>query len=241
MNAILAILISFLLSSVAHGGPVTAVAKIAEKVAACSADNVAEKVVVHNADDAAKLAAKGVGKTATHVAPAVERTVVRSAELARAEAVAAKPAVTAAARKPLVRPGNIAATGLAIGTGVAADNLTAGEREKDRALADATRETLAEHPEMLAEVLRADGETGFLNRAGAGIGTGFSRGLVWLAALVGGGFGLAALIRAIPARRRRKPGEENASGRQNRRTETKSDSNTKPSNLEQNGEAANHE
>ena len=241
MNSILVIVLSFLLASAAHGGPVTAVVKIAEKVAARSADNVAEKVVVRNADDAAKLAAKGAGKTATHVAPAVERTVVRSAEPARAEATAAKPAVKAATRKTIVRPGNIAATGLAIGTGDAAHNLTAGEKEKARALAAATRETLAEHPEMLADVLRADGETGFLNRAGAGIGSGVGRGLVWFAALVGGGFGLAALIRALPARRRRKPCEDNASDRQNRKTETKSDTNQKQSTQEQNGEATNHE
>ena len=211
MNTILAIVLSFLLSSVAHGGPVTAVVKIAEKAAARSADNVAEKVVVRNADDAAKLAAKGAGKTATHVAPAVERTVVRSVELARAEAAAAKPVVRAAARKPLVRPGNIAATGFGVATVDAAHNLTAGARDKDHAIADSTRTTLAKHPEMLAAIVRADGETGFWNKLGAGIGSGFGRGFVWFAAIAGGGIGLATLIRAIPARRRRKPAASESS------------------------------
>lgn len=205
MHPIITLLVSLLLASAAHGGPVTAVVKIAGKVASRSADNVAEKVVVRNADDAAKLAAKGAGKTATRVAPAVERTVVRSAELARAEAAAAKPVVRAAARKPLVRPGNIAATGFGVATVDAAHNLTAGARDKDRAIADATRETLPGHPEMLADVVRADGETGFWNKLGSGLGAGFGRGFLWFATLVGAGFGLAALIRAVPARRRRKP------------------------------------
>ena len=175
MHTIIILLLSLFLAIAAYAGPATAVVKIAEKVAAHSADNVAEKVIVHNADDAAKLAAKGAGKTATHVAPAVERTVARSVELAQAEARVAKPAVQAAVRKPLVRPGTIAAGGVAAGTVVAAHNLTAGEREKDRALADATRKTLAEHPDMLPGVLRVDAETGFWGRLAGEAGPAFVR------------------------------------------------------------------
>jgi len=171
MHTIITLLLSLFLATAAHAGPSTAVVKIAEKIAAHGADNVAEKVIVHNADDAARLAAKGAGRTATHVAPAIERTV----KLVQAEARAAKPAAQAAARKPLVRPGTIAAGGVAAGTIVAAHNLTAGEREKDCALADATRNTLAEHPEMLSGVLRADGETGFWNRLAGEAGPAFVR------------------------------------------------------------------
>lgn len=207
MHPIITIIVSLLLASAAHGGPVTAVVKIAGKVASRSADNVAEKVVIHNTDDAAKIMAKGVGTTATHAAPAVERTVARSVELARAEAAATRPVVQAAPRTPILRPGNIAATGLGVAAVDAAHNLTSGTRDKDRAIADSTRKTIADHPDLLADVVRADAETGFWNKLGTGIG----RGFVWLAALVGSGYGLAALIRAIPARRRRKPAVAEAS------------------------------
>lgn len=189
MHTIITILLSIFLTSAAYAGPATAVVKIAEKIAAHGADNVAEKVIVHNADDAAKLATKGAGKTATHVAPAVERTVSRSVELAQAEAQVAKPAVQAVVRKPLVRPGTIAAGGVAAGTVVASHNLTAGELEKDRAIADATRKTLAERPDLLPGVLRADGETGFWNR----LGEGAKRGVVVLSAVGGGLLALLAL------------------------------------------------
>ena len=189
MYSIITFLLSLVLATAAHAGPATAVVKIAEKAAAHGADNVAEKVIVHNADDAAKLAAKGAGKKATHVAPAVERAVVRSVEAVQAETRVAKPAVEVAARTPLVRPGTVAAGGVAAGTVVAAHNLTAGELEKDRALADATRKTLAERPDMLPGVLRADGETGFWNR----VGEGAKRGVVVLSAVVGGLLALLAL------------------------------------------------
>jgi len=175
MHTIITILLSIFLTSAAYAGPATAVVKIAEKIAAHGADNVAEKVIVHNADDAAKLATKGAGKTATHVAPAVERAVARSVERAQAEVRVAKPAVQAAVRKPLIRPGTIAAGGVAAGTVVAAHNLTAGEREKDRALADATRKTLADRPDLLPDILRANGETGFWSRLAGETGPAFVR------------------------------------------------------------------
>lgn len=189
MHSVITPLVSLLLATAAHAGPATAVFKIAEKAAAHGADNVAEKAIVHNADDAAKLAAKGAGKTATHVAPAVERIVVRSVEAVQAETRVSKPAVGVAARKPLIRPGTIVATGAAAGTVVASHNLTVGELEKDRALADATRKTLADRPDLLPDVLRADGETGFWNR----LGEGAKRGVVVLSAVGGGLLALLAL------------------------------------------------
>lgn len=175
MHTIITLLLSLFLATAAYAGPAAGVVKIAEKIAAHGADNVAEKVFVRNVDEVTKFATKGAGKTATHVAPAVERTVVRTVELVQAEARVAKPAVQAAVRKPLVRPGTIAAGGVAAGTVVAAHNLTAGEREKDRALADATRKTLADRPDLLPDVLRANGETGFWSRLAGEAGPAFVR------------------------------------------------------------------
>lgn len=167
-NSTLAFLLSLLVTATAQANALTAAVKVGEKIAAHSADNVAEKVIVHNADDAAKLAAKCAGKAAAHTVPAVERAVARSVEVAQAEARAARPAVEAAARKPLVRPGTIVAGGAAVGTVVAANNATDGMGDERRSRGHAVEN----HPEILPDVLRAEGETGIRNKIGENLGAG---------------------------------------------------------------------
>lgn len=201
MNPILTLIVSLLLASAAHGGVLTGAAKVAGKIAEHGTDNAVEHVVTHYGDDAARAAVKGGGEVAVHAAPKVARAVDAAVDAARLETRVAKPVVETIHRTPIVKPMHLAAAGVGVAAVDAAHNLTAGERERDRALADATRETLAEHPELLAEVVRADGETGFWNHIGAGLG----RASIWFAAIFGGLLGIAGLIRALPRRRRRKP------------------------------------
>lgn len=201
MHPILTLIVSLLLASAAHGGVLTGAAKVAGKIAGHGTDNAVEHVVTHYGDDAAKAFAKGGGTAAVHAAPKVVKTVDAAVHAARLETRVAKPAVKAIHRAPIVKPGHLVGGGVGAAAVVGAHNLTAGERERDRALADATRETLAEHPELLAEIVRADGETGFWNHIGAGLG----RASVWFAAVLGGLLGIAGLIRVLPKRNRRKP------------------------------------
>ena len=201
MHPILTLIVSLLLASAAHGGVLTGAAKVAGKIAGHGTDNAVEHVVTHYGDDAAKAVAKGGGTAAVHAAPKVVKTVDAAVHAARLETRAAKPAVEAIHRAPIMKPMHVAAAGVGVAAVDAAHNLSAGEREKDRAIADSTRKTLADHPELAADVIRADRETGFWNHIGAGIG----QGAVWCLALAGGLFGLAALIRSIPLRRRRRP------------------------------------
>ena len=201
MHPILTLIVSLLLASAAHGGVLTGAAKVAGKIAEHGADNAVEHAVTHYGDDAAKAVVKGGGTAAVHAAPKVVKTVDAAVDAARLETRVAKPAVEAIHRAPIVKPGHLVGGGVGAAAVVGAHNLTVGERERDRALADATRETLAEHPELLAEIVRADGETGFWNHIGAGLG----RASVWFAAVLGGLLGIAGLIRVLPRRNRRKP------------------------------------
>lgn len=223
MNTILTILVSILLTAAAHGGMLTGAAKLFGKIVGHGADNAvvhvathygddaakavahygddAAKAATHHGDDAARMAARGGETAATHLTPQVVRTVDAAVDAARVETRAVQPAVEAIHRTPIVRPMHLAAGGVAVGTVVAAHNLTAGEREKDRALADATRQTVAEHPELLPDVVRANGEQGFVNQIAAG----FRRGCEWALPILAGLLGLGFLIRATGFRKRRKP------------------------------------
>lgn len=145
------VLASILATNAAFGGILTVPAKIAAKiaghsadnivahVATHSADNVAEHVITHNADDIAKVAAKGGAKAAAQTAPKVAKAVDAAIDAARIEAEASKPVVKAIHRAPIVKPGHLAAGGVGIGTVVAANNLTVGERDIDLATGDAIR------------------------------------------------------------------------------------------------------
>lgn len=140
-------------------------ARAAGKIAEDGADNAAEHAVTHYSDDAARAAVKGGGTAAVHTAPKVVKAVDATVEAARIEANATKPVVEAIHRTPIVKPGqlkpgHLVGGGVGVAAVVGTHNLTAGERDKDQALADATRETLAQHPEMLPEVVKIDGETG---------------------------------------------------------------------------------
>lgn len=201
MKTILAAFFSCFLTLSAQANALTATARVAQKIATHSADNVAEHVVTHYGDDAARGAVKVGGEVAVHAAPKVARAVDAAVDAARLETTAAKPVVEAIHRTPIVKPMHLVGAGAGIAAIDAAHNLTAGERERDRALADATREILAEHPEQLVETVRAEGETGFWNHIGAGLG----RAFVWFAAILGGLLGIAGLIHSLPVRRRRKP------------------------------------
>ena len=155
---------SILVAEAAIGGMLTAPARIVARIAehgtdnvvehavTHSADNFAEHVVTHTADDASKLGAKGGAKALATTAPEVARAVDAAVVAARAEARAARPAVAAIHRTPIPKPcGTTAeaaikaapktAVGLGVGVGalVAANNLTAGEREIDKATATAVR------------------------------------------------------------------------------------------------------
>ncbi len=170
------------------------------------------KVATHG-DDLAKVATHGddLGKGATHVddlgkgltksaggvSARTAAMVDRAIEAERATARAATPAVKEIHRPPIVRPGNIAAGGAAAAAILGAHNLTVGEREKDEAIAD----DLKNHPEHVQAV--ADAQGGFWHGLGHGLGEGLHQGLVLLAGLLGGFIGLSALLRALPARRRR--------------------------------------
>ena len=201
MNTKLSILLSILIATASQGGWLTGAAKVAGKIAGHGADNAAERVVAHYGDDVAKSAAKGGGKATLHAVPKVAEAVDATVRAAGIEARAAKPAVEAIRRAPIVKPAHLAAGGAGAAAVVAAHNLTAGEREKDSALSEATRKTIEEHPEMLPEVVRAAGSTGFMNQVGKGVGNGISLS----SAVFGGVFGLAAFVRLFSAGKRRKP------------------------------------
>ena len=224
MHHILAHPVFLLLFTIAaRGGVLTTPVRIVKEVFVHGADNAAvhvathygddaakavahygddaAKAATHHGDDAARMAARGGETAATHLTPQVVRTVDAAVDAARVEAHAAQPAVEAIHRTPIVRPMHLAAGGAAVGTVVAAHNLTAGEREKDRAIADATRQTVAEHPELLPDVVRANGEQGFVNQIAAG----FRRGCEWALPILAGLLGLGFLIRATGFRKRRKP------------------------------------
>ncbi len=196
-----AILLSLFLATAAQGGWLTGAAKVAGKIAGHSADNAAEHVVAHYGDDAAKAAVKGGEKAALHTAPKIAGAVDATVRAAGIEARAAKPAVKTIHRAPIVKPAHLATGGAGAAAVVAAHNLTAGEREKDSALSEATRKTIEEHPEMLPEVVRAAGSNGFWNKVGDGVGNGISL----FAAAFGGVFGLAAFVRLFASAKRRKP------------------------------------
>lgn len=157
------VLASILAAHAVFGGILTAPLKIAAKIAGHSADNVAAHVathsadnvvghvVTHNADDAAKLAAKGGAKVAA-TAPKVVKAVDAAVDAARLEAAASKPAVASIHRPPIPKPRHPAieaairetpkiavGVGLAAGAAIASDNLTAGERDLDRATGEAIR------------------------------------------------------------------------------------------------------
>lgn len=200
MTTILAILASILLSSAAQAGVLSPVFKLAERGGAKAvakgtlheADDVT-KFVLHESDDLAKAGARGGAKAGTGALARTGGMVERSIAAERAAARAAAPAVHEIHRTPIVRPGHVMAGGAAVATVVAANNFTVGERKKDEAVAD----TLREHPEYLPKVV--DGQGGILH----GLGEGIRQGLVLLAGLAGGLFGLAVLVRAVPARRPR--------------------------------------
>lgn len=223
MTTILTILASLFLASAAHAGVLTGAAKLVGKIVGHGADNAvvhvathygddaakavahygddAAKAVTHYGDDAAKADVRAGGEAALHTTPTVARAVNTAVDVARVEARAGKPVVEAVHRAPIVRPMHVAAGGVAVGTVVAANNLTAGEREKAHALADVTRRTVAEHPELLPDLVRADGEKGFWNQIGARVGRGFEWAIPIFAVFVG----LGILMQAIRFRKRRKP------------------------------------
>ncbi|MGN0845033.1 MAG: hypothetical protein ACI4QT_07420 [Kiritimatiellia bacterium] len=169
MKILFTLFASLLMVGSSYGGVLTGAAKIAAKGAKHGADNVVEHAVTHYSDDAARVAAKGAGKAAVQAAPKVAKAVDKAVDVARIEANAAKPVVEAIHRTPIVKPTHVLAAGGGAAAVVGTHNLTAGERTKDQALADATRETLAEHPEMLPEIVQIDGETGIDSYVGRGV------------------------------------------------------------------------
>ena len=209
MITILAILLSLFLSSHAHAGVLSPVFKLAErggakaaaKTALHEADDVAKfvlhesddltKVAVHESDDLTKAGARAGGKTAAEATARTGGMVERSIAAERAAARAAAPAVPEIHRTVIVPPKTVLAGGAAVAGTVAAHNLTIGERKKDEAVADGIRND----PEAAERI--ASG--GLLHMLGAGGG----RALVILAWLLGGGIGMAAVFRALPARRPR--------------------------------------
>ena len=175
-------------------------ARAAGKIAEDGADNAAEHAVTHYSDDAARAAVKGGGTAAVHTAPKVVKAVDATVEAARIEANATKPVVEAIHRtpivKPVVKPGQLVGGGVGVAAVVGTYNLTAGERDKDQALANATRETLAQHPEMLPEVVKVDGETGMY-----GMVPWAGRALICVSVIIGLALGIRILR---PLFRRRK-------------------------------------
>ncbi len=171
-------------------------ARAAGKIAEDGADNAAEHAVTHYSDDAARAAVKGGGTAAVHTAPKVVKAVDATVEAARIEANATKPVVEAIHRTPIVKPGQLVGGGVGVAAVVGTYNLTAGERDKDQALADATRETLAQHPEMLPEVVKVDGETGMY-----GMVPWAGRALICFSVIIGLALGIRILR---PLFRRRK-------------------------------------
>lgn len=125
---LLSTLLALLLSTTSHAGFLTAPVKIAEKIAAHSADNVIEHVVTHsadnvvehavassadnavehvvanNADDAATLAVKTGSRVSLASAPKVAKVIDTSMDIARTEAQAAKPLVKEIHRIPIPKP-----------------------------------------------------------------------------------------------------------------------------------------
>ncbi len=171
-------------------------ARAAGKIAEDGADNAAEHAVTHYSDDAARAAVKGGGTAAVHTAPKVVKAVDATVEAARIEANATKPVVEAIHRTPIVKPSQLVGGGVGVAAVVGTYNLTAGERDKDQALADATRETLAQHPEMLPEVVKVDGETGLY-----GMVPWAGRALICFSVIIGLALGIRILR---PLFRRRK-------------------------------------
>ena len=171
-------------------------ARAAGKIAEDGADNAAEHAVTHYSDDAARAAVKSGGTAAVHTAPKVVKAVDATVEAARIEANATKPVVEAIHRTPIVKPGQLVGGGVGVAAVVGTYNLTAGERDKDQALADATRETLAQHPEMLPEVVKVDGETGMY-----GMVPWAGRALICFSVIIGLALGIRILR---PLFRRRK-------------------------------------
>ena len=209
MITILAILLSLFLSSHAHAGVLSPVFKLAErggakaaaKTALHEADDVAKfvlhesddvtKIALHESDDLTKAGAHAGGKAAAEATARTGGMVERSIAAERAAARAAAPVVPEIHRPLIVPPKTVLAGGAAVAGTVAAHNLTIGERKKDEAVADGIRND----PEAAERI--ASG--GLLHMLGAGGG----RALVILAWLLGGGIGMAAVFRALPARRPR--------------------------------------
>lgn len=213
MITILAILLSLFLSSTAQAGVLSPVFKLAEKAAGRGAAKAAAKTSLHEADDVAKFVlhesddvtkvalresddltkagTRAGGKTAAEATARTGGMVERSIAAERAAARAAAPVVPEIHRPVIVPPKTVLAGGAAVAGTVAAHNLTIGERKKDEAVADGIRND----PEAAERI--ASG--GLLHMLGAGGG----RALVILAWLLGGGIGLAALVRSLPARRPR--------------------------------------
>ena len=203
-----------------YAGVLTGAAKIAGKIAKHGSDNAAEHAVTHYSDDAARAAGKiaedgadnaaehavthysdDAARAAVHAAPKVAKAVDATVEAARIEANATKPVVEAIHRTPIVKPGqlkpgHLVGGGVGVAAVVGTYNLTAGERDKDQALADATRETLAQHPEMLPEVVKVDGETGMY-----GMVPWAGRALICFSVIIGLALGIRILR---PLFRRRK-------------------------------------
>lgn len=134
---------------------------VVEHAVTGSADNVAEHLATHNGDDAAKALAKGGTKTLKS-APAIAKTIDASVDAARMEARAMKPVVAPIHRTPIPKPRNPtaeaaikAAPWIAVGTGTGvgiakgADNLSAGSRERAKALGEAERDAIHDNPDLL--------------------------------------------------------------------------------------------
>lgn len=202
------LLVLFLASSSAQASFFSPIVKLSEKAAARNAakatartalhesDDVA-RIALHNADDIAKAGAKTgskvVGEATARTAAMVERSVAAERAAARAAAPAVAEIHRTPIRPPTIPPKTVLAGGAAVAGTVAAHNLTAGELEKDKAIADGIRRD----PQAAERI--ASG--GFLHMLGAGVG----RALVLLAWLLGGGIGLSVLGRAIRIHPIRRP------------------------------------
>lgn len=174
MILLLSTLLALLLSTTSHAGVLTAPVKIAEKIAAHSADNVVEHVVTssadnavehvvaNNVDDAAKLAVTTGSKVSLASAPKVAKAIDASMDIARAEAQAAKPLVKEIHRVPIPKPRSPTAevaiktapwmaVGVGAGAGIVigAHNVTAGLRERQESIGEAEKEAILNDPSLL--------------------------------------------------------------------------------------------
>lgn len=163
-------------------------AKAGAKVLVHEGDDAAKaggKLLANNADEAASAGAHVVSEAAAHAAPVLVRTADSALDASLAAARKSQPAVEVLRRPPiprppvqpaesalktLARPGTVLAAGGAVAAGVAANNLTRGDKAQDEAIGTAIVQAAAENPAILGEVvgIRNRPKTNFYTLLGVG-------------------------------------------------------------------------